>query len=92
MQEKDIRIAVLQRGWVVLGIYRREGSEVVIDGGYNVRRWGTTEGLGQLAMDGRQDGTRLDPLPNGTRFPHHAEIMTIPIINDALRADVEKRQ
>lgn len=55
------RIVVLQRGHVVVGHYRRFGSEVVIANASVIRRWGTTRGLGQLAEDGKQASTVLDP-------------------------------
>lgn len=60
---KDIRIVVLQRGWVVVGHYWREGHYCGITGGACVRRWGTNRGLGQLAVAGPRPETELDPEP-----------------------------
>ena len=62
----DIKILVLQRGWVVVGRISREGSQVIFSGGYVVRRWGTTAGIGQLAKEGPLEDTVLDPLDRGS--------------------------
>lgn len=54
------RIAVLDRGFVYVGRCRWEGDFLVIRGARNVRYWGTTQGLGQLALSGPTDKTKLD--------------------------------
>lgn len=59
----DIRIVVLDRGFVYVGRYFRCGKYTQIRGGANVRKWGTSRGLGQLAMEGPQADTKLDPCP-----------------------------
>ena len=58
--EKNIKIAILQRGWIVIGEYSEEGNECVLDNASVIRRWGTTEGLGELAHKGKQSETVLD--------------------------------
>jgi len=65
-QPSEIKILVLQRGWVVVGRVTREGAQVIFTGGYVVRRWGTTAGIGQLAKEGPLDNTVLDPLERGS--------------------------
>lgn len=55
----DVRIVVLQRGWVVVGVYAKDGDEVVVTDAKVIRRWGTTKGLGQL-RGGPQPNTKLD--------------------------------
>lgn len=55
-----IKIAVLQRGWVVVGKYSEEEEYCHLDDAYVIRRWGTSEGLGELALGGKQDETVLD--------------------------------
>jgi hypothetical protein len=47
------QIVVLDRGFIYHG-------NVTIDGAKNIRRWGTTAGLGQLAKDGPTGETVLD--------------------------------
>lgn len=73
---KDIRIVVLQRGWIVVGVYDKDGSQCSIDHGYVIERWGTTEGLGQLALEGVKDATRLRKIPK-VEFHELTTIMSI---------------
>lgn len=55
-------ILVLQRGWVVVGDLVDDTAErVVMENASVIRRWGTTKGLGQLALEGPQTATVLDP-------------------------------
>lgn len=56
----DIKIVVLQRGWVVVGKYAKEGHEVIITDASVIRRWGTTKGLGEIAENGKTSSTVLD--------------------------------
>lgn len=65
-EPSEIKILVLQRGWVVVGRISREGSQVSFSGGYVIRRWGTEHGIGQLAAEGPLPDTKLDPLSRGT--------------------------
>jgi hypothetical protein len=58
-----VRIVVLQRGWVVIGRYFQSGSKCRIENGYVIRRWGTSEGLGQLAVEGPLAETKLEKTP-----------------------------
>jgi hypothetical protein len=56
------KIIVGLRGWVHIG---EDGGEVdgkqVLTNAFCIRRWGTPgKGLGQLAREGKQDGTVLD--------------------------------
>ena len=55
------QIAILDRGFVYVGTVSVEGDWVLITDAKNVRRWGTTKGLGQLANDGPLKDTVLDP-------------------------------
>lgn len=61
MADSKIKIVVLQRGWVYVGRYEENGEKGTLTDAKNVRRWGTTKGLGQLAADGPQPNTVLDP-------------------------------
>jgi len=62
MQENKLQIAVLDRGFVYVGQVRQDGDFLVIEQAKNVRRWGTSRGLGQLATEGPQPNTTLDPV------------------------------
>lgn len=54
------QIVVADRGWVYVGLVAREGDQVVVREANNIRRWGTTSGLGELALSGPQAETVLD--------------------------------
>lgn len=56
-----LKIAVLDRGFVYAGLCHTEDGMLVITSAQNIRRWGTSAGLGQLAASGPQPKTRLDP-------------------------------
>lgn len=56
-----IKIVILQRGWVFVGRYFRDGNDCRLEDAQCVRVWGTTKGLGQLASEGPTDKTVLDP-------------------------------
>jgi len=55
----NVRIVVAQRGWVFVGEVEQTENEVVISKAKNVRRWGTTKGLGELST-GPKSATVLD--------------------------------
>lgn len=55
----DIRIVIAQRGWVFVGRVSREEHEIVVHDAKNIRRWGTTKGLGEL-WSGPKRETVLD--------------------------------
>lgn len=56
----DWKIVVLQRGWVAVGQYYRNGTECRLENASTIRRWGTTKGLGELALNGPTSDTKLD--------------------------------
>ena len=51
---KDIRIVVLQSGWVFYGDYVPASGDTpaYVANCKNIQRWGTTQGLGELAISG----------------------------------------
>jgi hypothetical protein len=55
-----LKIAVLQRGWVVLGDIKKEGDTNKVENAKVIRRWGTTKGLGEIAKNGPTSSTVLD--------------------------------
>lgn len=55
-----IKIVILQRGWIVIGRYQEKGEYGVLTDAHVIRHWGTTEGLGQLALEGKQSETKLE--------------------------------
>lgn len=70
------KICVLHRGWVLIGNLDREGDEYFLTNAFVIRRWGTSEGLGELAMKGPLPETKLDKMPL-VRFHKEQLIMTI---------------
>ncbi len=60
-EKADIRVVVLQRGWVMVGRFSQDGERCLLRGASVVRRWGTTKGLGELAAGGPLSSTVLDP-------------------------------
>lgn len=68
----DVRIVVLQRGWVAIGHYHRQGEEIRLTNASIVRRWGTSKGLGEL-RDGPTASTQLDPI--GTLRAHELTVV-----------------
>jgi hypothetical protein len=56
----NIKIVVLQRGWVFIGRYTEDGDNCALDNAYVIRTWGTSKGLGELALEGKQSSTKLD--------------------------------
>jgi len=55
----ETRIVILQRGWVMVGRWHRDGDDCTLTDAKVIRRWGTTKGLGELRA-GPQSGTTLD--------------------------------
>lgn len=58
-----IKIVILQRGWVAVGKYYREGDDCRLENASIIRNWGTTKGLGEIALDGPTSKTILDSCP-----------------------------
>jgi len=76
MAKKKKQIVVLDRGFVYVGTVALTKDWCTITNAQNIRRWGTTRGLGQLAQEGPQPNTVLDPA--GTvRAPMRAVIAMI---------------
>ena len=55
----DTQIVVGQRGWIFVGQVSDDGEDLVITHARNIRIWGTTKGLGELA-DGPTEKTKAD--------------------------------
>ena len=58
---KAKRILILQRGWIVVGDVWKEGNYFYSDNTSVVRTWGTTKGIGEIALNGPTSTTKLDP-------------------------------
>jgi hypothetical protein len=73
----DVRIVILQRGWVMVGYYKREGDSCSLTKASVIRNWGTTKGLGEIAADGPKKDTKLDPTNGLVEFHRLTEVATI---------------
>lgn len=58
----DRKIVILQRGWVMVGTYTKDGDQCRLDDASIIRMWGTTKGLGEIALNGPTSTTVLDPV------------------------------
>jgi hypothetical protein len=66
-------IVVADRGFVYVGNMTWDGEFAIMEDARNIRYWGTTKGLGELALSGPTSKTILDPV--GTiRIPCRAVI------------------
>ena len=54
-------IVVLERGFVYVGAVSTDDRWLYIESAANIRRWGTTRGLGEL-VSGPKTETKLDPV------------------------------
>lgn len=75
--EGDIKIVILQRGWVMVGKFERKGSDCKLHNSSVIRSWGTTKGLGELAKDGPTSTTKLDPNNGVVEFDYLTIVATI---------------
>lgn len=61
MNERRYMVVIAERGWVYAANVHRDGDMIVLTDCFNVRRWGTSKGLGELALRGPLAETQLDP-------------------------------
>ena len=73
----DIRIVVLQRGWVAVGKFKRnESGEGELFPAAIIQTWGTTKGLPEL-VNGPTASTKLNKSASIIRFNMGSEILMI---------------
>ena len=58
--QHGLQLAILDRGFIYVGHVKTDSDWCVISEARNVRRWGTKEGLGELAIKGPLPDTLLD--------------------------------
>jgi len=73
----DIKIVVLQRGWIVVGRFEREGTQCKLHNASVIRIWGTTQGLGEIAEDGPTTTTKLDKCKGVVQFDYLTVVLTL---------------
>lgn len=60
IRNKTPQIVVLPNGFVVVGMFQLIDKIVTLKHAHTVRRWGTTKGLGEIALKGPTENTVLD--------------------------------
>lgn len=75
--ESDVKIVVLQRGWVMVGRFERSGNDCKLFDASVIRVWGTTKGLGEIAADGPTKDTKLDKCNGLVEFDYLTVVATI---------------
>lgn len=76
-QDSPIKIVILQRGWVMVGRFEREGSDCKLHDASVIRKWGTIKGLGEIAAGGPTDKTVLDKCNGLVEFDYLTVVATI---------------
>lgn len=89
MKDNKLRICVLQRGWVVVGRVNQKDQMITVSDGYVVRSWGTTKGLGEIAMNGPTSDTKLDKITD-CEF-HELSLVMALICNECNWGSVMKK-
>lgn len=72
----EIKIVILQRGWVYVGKFERTGNDCKLHNAYNIRQWGTTKGLPEL-VHGPTSSTKLDKCDGVVEFDWLTVVHTI---------------
>lgn len=74
----DIKIVVLQRGWIYIGKFERTGNYCKLHNAYCIRIWGTTKGLQEL-VNGVTNSTKLDKCEGVVEFDWLTVVHTITV-------------
>ena len=74
----EIKIVVLQRGWIYVGRFERNGYDCKLRNAYNIRIWGTTKGLPEL-VNGVTSSTKLDKCEGVVEFDWLTVVYTITV-------------
>lgn len=74
----NIKIVVLQRGWVYIGKFERNENDCRLHNAYCIRTWGTTKGLCEL-VNGATSSTKLDKCEGVVEFDWLTVVHTITV-------------
>ena len=74
----DIKIVVLQRGWVYVGRFEKNGDDCKLHNASCIRVWGTTKGLQEL-VNGATTTTKLDKCEGVVEFDWLTVVHTITV-------------
>ena len=76
--EGDIKIVILQRGWIYIGRFERNGNDCKLTNASCIRKWGTTKGLQEL-VNGATSKTVLDNCEGIVEFDWLTVVHTISV-------------
>lgn len=82
----DVRICILQRGWIYVGRFSRDGDMCKLENGRCIRYWGTTDGIGEL-RNGPTSKTKLDP-PTTVEFHVLTSVAILHVCEDGWKSHV----
>lgn len=74
----NMKIVILQRGWVMVGRFERNGSDCKLHNAAVIRSWGTTKGVGELSNGPLKD-TKIDPTNGLVEFDYLTVVATISV-------------
>jgi hypothetical protein len=77
----ELKIVVLQRGWVYIGRFSRIGDDCKLSDASCIRVWGTTKGLAEL-VNGPTKSTVLDKCLGLVEFDYLTVCFTISVNAD----------
>lgn len=72
----DLKIVILQRGWIYIGRFERNGNDCRLHNASCIRTWGTTKGLAEL-VNGPTTNTKLDKCEGIVEFDWLTIVHTI---------------
>jgi len=75
--DSDVKIVILQRGWILVGEFSRKGSDCKLSNASVIRSWGTTKGLGEIAENGPTSTTKLDKCYGLVEFDYLTVVATL---------------
>ena len=78
----EIKIVVLQRGWVYIGRFTRNENLCQLRNAFCIRTWGTTKGLQEL-VNGATSSTKLDKCDGVVEFDWLTVVHTITVNESA---------
>ena len=84
----DIKIVVLQRAWNMIGRFERSGNDCKLHNASVIRRWGTTKGLGELAVKGKLPNTILDKCGGVVGFDYLTVVATLDCSEEKWKNDL----
>ena len=84
----NIKIVILQRGWIMIGRFERNGSDCKLHNSYTIRRWGTKNGLGELAEKGKQNETLLDKNNGVVEFDYLTVVASLSCSEEAWKKEI----